>query len=85
MNASFVQPFVSFTTKKQTTFGINTESTYDWQNSQWTVPINLTVSQLVKLGGQPMQFQLGGRVYAERPDGGPDWGLRFTVTFLFPK
>lgn len=54
VNASFLQPFVSFTTKKQTTFGINTESTYDWQNSQWTVPINLTVSQLLKLGGQPM-------------------------------
>jgi len=85
VNATFLQPFVSYTTKKQTTFGINTESTYDWQNSQWTVPINLAVSQLLKLGGQPMQFQLGGRVYAERPDGGPDWGLRFTVTFLFPK
>jgi hypothetical protein len=29
------------------------------------VPINVTVSQLLKIGG-------------------PDWGLRFTVTFLFP-
>lgn len=27
----------------------------------------------------------GGRVYVESPDGGPDWGLRFTVTFLFPR
>jgi hypothetical protein len=85
VNLSFLQPFVSFTTKKQTTFGINTESTYDWQNSQWTVPINVFVSQLLKIGGQPIQFQIGGRYYAEKPDGGPDWGLRFTVTFLFPK
>ena len=82
---TYLQPFLTYTTKTHTTFGLNTESTYDWENSQWTVPINLTVAQLLKIGGMPMQFQAGGRVYAERPDGGPDWGLRFTVTFLFPK
>jgi len=45
----------------------------------------LAVSQLVKIGGLPIQFQLGGRYYAERPQGGPNWGLRFTATFLFPE
>ncbi|MGQ0593105.1 MAG: hypothetical protein ACT4QB_10770 [Gammaproteobacteria bacterium] len=49
------------------------------------MPLNLLVSQLLKLGKQPIQLQLGGRYYAEKPDGGPDWGLRFTVTSLFPK
>jgi hypothetical protein len=49
------------------------------------VPINVFVSQLLKIGGQPIQFALGGRVHADRPDGGLDWGLRFVVTFLFPK
>jgi hypothetical protein len=29
VNATFLQPFISFTTKKFTTFGLNTESTYD--------------------------------------------------------
>jgi hypothetical protein len=85
VNATFLQPFVSYTTKSYTTFGLNTESTYDWENSQWTVPINVLISQLVKIGGKPVQFQVGYRYYAEKPDGGPDWGLRFTVTFLFPK
>jgi hypothetical protein len=85
VSITFLQPFVSYTTKKQTTFGLNTESTYDWHNSQWTVPINLSISQLVRIGRQPVQFSFGPRVYVERPDGGPDWGLRFTVTMLFPK
>ena len=85
VSATFLQPFVGYTTTTYTTFMLNTESTYDWENSQWTVPINPQVSQLLKIGGQPIQFTLGGRVYAERPDGGPDWGLRFVVTFLFPK
>jgi hypothetical protein len=64
---------------------VNTESTYDWENKQWTVPINLFVAQPIKVGKLPVQFTLGGRYYAERPIGGPDWGLRFVVTFLFPK
>jgi hypothetical protein len=85
VSSTFLQPFVSFTTKTYTTFGLNTESTYDWKKSQWTVPVNASVSQLLKLGGMPVQFQAGGRAYAEKPSGGPDWGLRFTVTFLFPK
>jgi len=85
INATFLQPFVSFTTKKYTTFAVNTESTYDWTASQWTVPVNFAVQQLVKIGKQPVAFQVGYRYYADKPDGGPHWGLRFTVTFLFPK
>ncbi|MDQ3775630.1 MAG: transporter, partial [Pseudomonadota bacterium] len=85
VNATFLQPFVSYTTKTFTTFGLNTESTYDWENNQWTAPLNLQVSQLLKLGKQPIQLTLGGRYYAEKPEGGPDWGLRFVITFLFPK
>ena len=85
ISSTFLQPFLVYTTKTYTSLGLNTESTYDWKNSQWTVPINLTVSQILKIGGQPMMFQLGYRYYAEAPTGGPDWGIRFVVSFLFPK
>ena len=84
-NATYLQPFVAYTTKTHTTFAINSESTYNWIDSQWTIPFNLMVAQLVKIGEVPVQFQLGGRWYAEKPDGGPNWGLRFAVTFLFPR
>ena len=85
VSATFLQPFLLFTTKTYTSFGLNTESTYDWVNSQWTVPINLSVTQLLRIGGQPLSLQLGYRYYADAPTGGPDWGLRFTFTLLFPK
>lgn len=85
VNATYLQPFVSFTTKKATTFTLNTESTYDWENKQWTAPLNLMVQQLVTIGKQPVAFTLGGRYYVDKPDGGPDWGLRFAVILLFPK
>ena len=85
VSSTFLQPFLSFTTKKQTTFTLNTESSYDWEHSQWTVPINLMVAQLVKIGKTPVQFQIGGKYYAEGPSGAPDWGIRFAVFLLFPK
>lgn len=85
INATFLQPFVSYSTRSFTTYGLNTESTYDWSHSQWTVPVNASVSQLIKVGKLPVQLSLGVKYYAERPIGGPDWGLRFAVTFLFPK
>ncbi|SFU22456.1 hypothetical protein [Mesorhizobium sp. YR577] len=49
------------------------------------MPINLGVSQVFKIGEQAMSFQVGGKYYAEAPEGGPEWGIRTTLTFLFPK
>lgn len=85
VNATFLQPFLSYTTKTFTTIAVQTESTYDWESSRWTVPLIGQVSQLLKIGKQPVSFGLGAKYYADGPSGGPDWGLRFTVTFLFPK
>jgi hypothetical protein len=50
VNATFLQPFLTYTTKTFTTFGMNTESTYDWEHEQWTVPLNWFAQQLLKLG-----------------------------------
>ena len=86
VNATFMQPFVAYITQTKTTLGLNTEATYDWENEEWSVPINAQVSQLFKVGPQILQFTAGGRYWAESPDNGPeDWGLRVQLTFLFPK
>jgi hypothetical protein len=84
VSRTFLQPFVAYATKSKTTFTINTEASYDWHAGQWTVPINLMVSQLVRVGRVPVSFAVGARYYAEAPSTGPDWGLRFVVTPLFP-
>jgi len=85
ISSTFLQPFLAYTTKTYTTFNLGTETTYNWREDQWTVPITVSASQVLKLGGIPVSLQLGGRVYAEKPDGGPNWGIRFAVTFMFPK
>lgn len=85
LSVTFIQPFVSYTTPKHTTFGVNSESGYDWENEQWTIPLNVFITQLVKIGGMPVSFQLGARYYADAPEEGPEWGLRFSATLVFPE
>jgi len=84
VNSTFLQPFVAYTTPTAWTFNVNSESSYDWQSRQWSVPVNAGVSKLVRFGKQPVSFGVMGRYWAESPDGGPeDFGARFIVTFLF--
>jgi hypothetical protein len=84
VNSTFVQPFLSYTTATYTTFTVQTESSYNWADSKWTIPINPAVSQLLKVGGQPISLLLGPKLYVEGPSSAPDWGLRFAFILLFP-
>jgi hypothetical protein len=86
VNSTFLQPFLTYITKTYTTIALNTESTYNWDASEWTIPINLQVSQLFKIGGMPLSFGLGPRYYAESPaEGAKAWAARAQLVFLFPK
>lgn len=86
INATFFQPFVSYITPTKTTLSLSSETTRDWENEVWSVPINFVVSQLLKVGPQIIQVAVGGRYWAESPDGGPqNWGARVQLTLLFPK
>lgn len=86
INATFLQPFVSYITQTKTTFGIATESTYDWESEQWSVPVIAQVAQMLKIGPQIMQLAVGVKYWADSPENAQeDWGVRAQLTFLFPK
>lgn len=86
VSATFIQPFLSYTTKDAWTYTLQAESTYDWKSEQWNVPIGAFVAKVTKIGDQIVQFQAGPRYYAEHTDNGPKgWAFRFNVILLFPK
>ncbi|HUD28533.1 MAG TPA: hypothetical protein VMQ93_06650 [Novosphingobium sp.] len=85
ISTTFIQPFFSHSTPKATTFSLNTETSYDWKHKNWVVPVNVSVAQLTKVGKQRIQIGVGARYYVEKPEGGPDWGVRAVLTFLFPE
>jgi len=86
VNQTFMQPFLTYITPKAVTFALNTESTYDWERKQWTVPVNFTITKVVKVGSQIMSVGGGVTYWAEAPENGPEGlGIRILCTFIFPK
>ena len=49
VNATFLQPFLTYTTKTAISITAMTESTYDWDAEQWTVPLYLMITKVAKL------------------------------------
>jgi len=85
VSASLLQPFVSYNFGQGRSMSLSVDSTYDWEAEQWTVPVNLGVTQVFRVNDQAMSLQVGGRYYADGPAGTPEWGLRTTLTFMFPE
>lgn len=86
VSATFIQPFLAYTTPTAWTYALNTESTYDWKSEELSMPINTTVSKVTTIGALPISFAAGLRYWLDGPDGGPEGvGFRFAATFLFPR
>lgn len=83
VSATFLQPFLSYQFGHGLSASVNAEATYDWIARQWTVPVNVGLAQVFKVGEQPMSAGIGFKYYAVRPSEGPRWGVRATLTFLF--
>ena len=86
VSATFIQPFLTYVTPTQTTFAVNTESTYDWETNKWSIPVNFTAAQVMRFGEQLVQIGAGFRYWVQSPDAGPeDWGFRLQFTLLYPR
>ena len=53
---------------------------------KWSVPVNVIVTKVTKVGGQLISVGGGLRYWADSPDSGPEGlGFRLVFTLLFPK
>ena len=86
LSATFLQPFLAYATPAAWTFTLQTESTYDWNGEQWSVPLAAIVSKVTRLGGRTWSVAAGLRYWADAPESGPE-GLagRLAVTLLLPR
>ncbi len=85
VNSTFLQPFISYSTKTAASFAVAMEATQDANAGTWSVPVNANASQVLKLGSQVISIGGGLRYWMESPSGGPSGiGFRGTLTFMFP-
>lgn len=66
-------------------FGVRIESEieHDWHASQWTIPIELGVTQLVRFGRASVDLELSGEYFIERPEEEAHWGIVFATNWEF--
>jgi len=83
---TFMQPFAAYTWPSAWTFSFQSESTYNWETENWSVPFNIAISKLVKWGKLPVSLQAGVGYWLESPESGPE-GFRFRLqaNFVLPK
>jgi hypothetical protein len=49
------------------------------------VPLGGGAGRVFRIGPQPVNATLQAYYNVEKPRFGPDWSLRFVISFLFPK
>lgn len=83
---TFVQPFVDYTTDGGLTWELTSETNYNWNNDEWSVPVTLTASQFFMIGEQPILIGGGVKYWAESGVADPEGvSLNLNLYLLFPK
>ena len=88
VNSLLVQPFVNYNFDSGWYAVTAPIITSDWNSDsddRWTIPLGGGLGKVFRIGNQPINASLQGYYNVERPDGGPEWSIRFQVQFLFPK
>ena len=86
INNTFLQPFINYTTPNSVTWSFNTESNYDWNSNDYSIPINLSFSKLMVIEKQPLSMGAGLRYWIhDHENSAKDLGVRLTASFIFPK
>jgi hypothetical protein len=83
---TFFQPFAAYTWPSAWTVSAQSESTYNWKAEQWSVPVNVSISRLVRIGQLPVSLLGSVGYWFESADTSPE-GIRFRLqaNIVLPK
>ena len=85
IETSLVQPFISYRTANSVSFSLSAEATFDGENDEWSIPVQLSASKLFRYGKLPVSLGGGIRYWADSPSGGPEsWGSVMTMNIILP-
>lgn len=82
VNATLVDPSLSYTWKSGWSLDAEAQSTYNWGISQWTVMMRLGGGHVVYVGPFPISLELDGLVFPARGPADPHWGIALVFTFI---
>jgi hypothetical protein len=83
-----LQPFVNYALSEGWYLSTSPIVVSNWKaksKNRWTVPLGGGVGRVFKLGSQPVNLRAEAYGNVVKPDGAPDWQMKFTFQFLFPR
>jgi hypothetical protein len=87
VNQMTFQPFINYNFPEGWYLSVSPIITADWtadSDDQWTVPVGGGVGKVFRIGDQMMNAQVATFYNVISPDFGPEWTMRFQLTFVFP-
>lgn len=88
VNQMLMQYFINYDLKKHWYLQMAPIITANWKASsgnEWTVPFGGGIGKIMKVGAQPINWQLEFYGNALYPTGTSSWTFRGQIAFLFPK
>ncbi len=80
-NLTSIQIFANLLPGNALVVGTSPILNYDWNNEQWTIPLNLTVGKTYVLGSRPWSFSMEANYYVDAPSTfGPQWFIGFSAS-----
>jgi len=84
INATFINPFVTYNWKSGAGVTLNSEYTHDWENDVDVFVVMPIISAVTKFGSQTVSFAIGPRIHFA-PETRPNYGIRAAIILVFPK
>lgn len=90
VNELTFQYFVNYNIPKSKGWYLSSSPTMtaNWNASDgqsWTVPVGGGVGKLFHVGKQHLNAKIQAFAFPAKPVNGPEWGIQFQLTFLFPE
>ena len=88
VNQFLLQPFINYNLEDGWYLTSDPILTANWNaksGNRWTVPLGAGIGKLFTIGTQPINTKLQFYGNVQRPKNAPEWSMRFTIAFLFPK
>ncbi|GAA5494867.1 hypothetical protein Rhal01_01031 [Rubritalea halochordaticola] len=81
VNVTTIQPFLQILPGDGWSVGSAPIINYDWNDNQWSIPLQLQVAKTIKMGDTPVKLTFEANYYVESSDTfGQDWFIGFNFT-----
>ena len=88
VNLMTVRPLINYNLPNGWYLSSSPSIAANWEakeDDRWLVPVGGGVGKIFTIGNQRMSALLESYYHIKSPDIGPDWQLRFQLSFLFPE